>query len=357
MLELICDERFPVDGIPVDHGSYHNHGRRQGTTAVSGATLGKTAIGFPTATSHVAIARDPFPPARDHQWAPLVALRIEVVARIDPAAALTLTILEGDGSFRFGINQRALDGQFSGPPGADTHVRSDEAHAPDGLFHQVPANQWVTLGFDHNGYSEMQLSIEGVVVGRTMVAAGVPPVQAGGVTVGNRRGGGQPFLGAIDQLRVWRDYPDAIRQEFWCRPFTKKAADCWEQIFRAVADWATTHPAELATLRSLIDARMRAALHALYTLPPAQQADVRAAIDHFMKLWCAGHLHSHEMREALQRLVAAVTRAGLGPLLHAGAEIDAVTRRARLKLSVDCDPAIAAFLQLLEAASGGHATA
>src|SRR5262245_58355739 len=260
MLQLICEERFPVDGIPIDHSLFHNHGSRVGTTAVPGAFAGKTAISFPAATSHVAIARDPYPAPREPQWAPMVALRIEVVAKVDPTAALMLTVLEGDGSFRFGINQRALDAQFNGPPGTDTHVRSDGTHAPDGLFHQVPANQWVTLGFDHNGYSEMQLSIEGVVVGRTAVSAGVPPVQAGGVTVGNRRGGGQPFLGAIDQLRVWRYDPDAIRKEFWCRPFTKKAADCWEAIFRAVADWATKHPADLATLRSLIDSRIRAVL-------------------------------------------------------------------------------------------------
>src|SRR5262249_56998311 len=125
MLKLICDERFPVDGIPVDHSVFHNHGRRAGTTGVPGTVAGKTAISFPATTSHVAIARDPYPAAREPQWAPLVALRIEVVAKVDPMAALMLTILEGDGSFRFGINQRALDAQFIGPPGTDTHVRSD----------------------------------------------------------------------------------------------------------------------------------------------------------------------------------------------------------------------------------------
>jgi hypothetical protein len=302
----------------------------------------------------VSIARDPFPPAREHQWAPLVALRIEVVAKVDPVAALAQTILEGDGSFRFGINQHALDATFSGPPGSDTHVRSDGAHAPDGVFHQVPANQWVTLAFDHNGYSEMQLSIEGVVVGRTAVSAGIPPVQIGGVTVGNRRVGGQPLVGAIDRLRVWRSDPDEIRREFWCRPFTRHSADCWEAYFRAVADWAAKHPADLATLVATIETRLRALLHGLWTLPAAQQAEIRKILQELMKLWCAGHLHSHRMRDVLRELVAAIDRAGLGSMLRSTGDIEQLARRAHLALPTACDPAVAGFLQLLEQASGGH---
>src|SRR5438067_6878148 len=103
MLELICEERFPVDGIPIDRGPFHNHGRRHGTTPVPGAVAGKSAISFPGAASRVSIAAVPDPPGSEPQWNPLVALRIEVVAKVDPFAALVLTIVEGDGSFRFGI--------------------------------------------------------------------------------------------------------------------------------------------------------------------------------------------------------------------------------------------------------------
>src|SRR5262249_47722352 len=163
--------------IPVDHSLFHNHGKRVGTTAVPGAAAGKTAISFPTTTSRVAIARDPDPPGDQPQWTPLVALRGEVVVKGDPHAALVLTMIEGHGSFRFEINDQALEAAFDGPPGAAIHVRSDEAHAPDGAFHRVPANQWVTVGFDHNGYSEVQLLLEGTVVGRAAVTTGVPPVQ------------------------------------------------------------------------------------------------------------------------------------------------------------------------------------
>src|SRR5438067_2452774 len=136
MLELICEERFPVDGIPIDRGPFHNHGRRHGTTPVPGASAGKTAVSFPSATSRVSMASDLEPPGGpERQWTPLNALRVEVVAKVDPRAALVLTMIEGHGSFRFEINDQALEGAFDGPPGTPTHVRSDEAHSPDGVFH------------------------------------------------------------------------------------------------------------------------------------------------------------------------------------------------------------------------------
>src|SRR5438128_11206288 len=101
----------------------------------------------------------------DHQWDPLVALRIEVVARINPLAARTMTILEGVGAFRFGILESALEAGFEAPPGTSAYVRSDTTYSPDHQMHRVPANRWVTLGFDHDGFSKMQLRIDGRIAG------------------------------------------------------------------------------------------------------------------------------------------------------------------------------------------------
>jgi hypothetical protein len=81
-------------------------------------------------TERNGIAPDPNPPQRERQWAPLVALRIEAVVKVDPSAGAALTIIDGDGSFRFAINQHALDAAFNGPVGTSIHVRSDPAFAP-----------------------------------------------------------------------------------------------------------------------------------------------------------------------------------------------------------------------------------
>src|SRR5581483_2908697 len=102
MLELICQERYRVDGIPVDIGPYHNHGRRHDTARVAGTAAGQSAIAFPNPDSRVSIS------AAGGQWTPLVALRIEVRAKVNPSAASNLTLVDG-GSFRFRIVESALE--------------------------------------------------------------------------------------------------------------------------------------------------------------------------------------------------------------------------------------------------------
>lgn len=344
MLELICQQRYRIDGIPVDIGPYHNHGSRHDTSTAPGVAAGQSAIGFPNSSSRVSIA-----PGGEGQWSPLVALRIEVRANVNPSAARNLTLVDG-GSFRFGILESALNATFVGPPGSATHVRSDETFAPDGALHKVPANRWVTLSFDHDGYSAMQLLIDGKVVGRTAVSAGVPPVGADGVSVGNRIAGGAPLRGEIDEVRIWRLHAEEIRNEFWCRPFTSRSAHCWEEIFQQLGDWAAKHPADVASLETLIESRMRAIVAALFTLPPSEQAKIRDLLRDFLKLWCAGHLHNDAMRAVVDELVAALRRNHLNEALHADAEVLAVQRRTGLAVSVHCDPAFTGFLALLERA-------
>jgi hypothetical protein len=66
-----------------------------------------------------------------------------------------------------------------------------------------------------------------------------------------------------------------------------------------------------------------------------------------MRLWCAGHLHGHEMRDAIQRLLAALDRDGLRSMLEADGALKQIVSRAGLKISLDCDPAAEGFLRLL----------
>jgi Concanavalin A-like lectin/glucanases superfamily len=342
MLELICHERYRVEGIPVDIGPYRNHGRRSDTAVAPGVAAGQTAIGFPNPASRVSIAR-----SGDDQWTPLVALRVEVRARVNASAARNRTLVDG-GSFRFGILEGALDATFVGPPTSPTHVRSDETFAPDGAFHKVPADRWVTLAFDHDGYSAMQLVIDGKVVGRTAISAGVPPVGASGVSIGNRLAAAAPLHGDIDEVQIWRSYPKEIRNEFWCRPFSRGSAQCWEKIFRDLADWAAKHPGDAASLGTSIESRMRAIVAALFTLPPAEQARIRDLLRSFMQLWCAGQLGDDAMRAVLEQLIAALRRDRLDGALRADAEVLAIQRRIGFAVSVDCDPALAGFLALLD---------
>jgi hypothetical protein len=103
MLELILQQRYRVSGIPVDISPFRNHGTAFNTLGVAGPASDHDVVQFPHPTSQVKIGLGTM-----GAWSPLVALKIEVVARVDPQAGRTLTLVEGDGSYRFGIFETAL---------------------------------------------------------------------------------------------------------------------------------------------------------------------------------------------------------------------------------------------------------
>jgi hypothetical protein len=352
MLELILQQRYRVDGIPVDISPYRNHGIGFDAPKAPGPAPDHDVVLFPHPASRVSIGL-----GTQRAWAPLLALKVEVLARVDPRAARTLTLVEGDKSFRFGILETALEASFHGPPGGGTYIRSDSSYAPDGQFHAAPANRWARLGFSHDGFGKMKLFIDGAVVAETTVAGAVPAVQAGGVSIGNAVTGGTPLLGEIDEVSIWRAYPRGVDQEFLCRPYDKATAQCWEAVFRAVRDWVKREPTEAQALASLLAAQQRRLLRTLFLLPPAEQTKVRASLQEYARLWCQGRIDGPEMREVLRRWLAALRQHGVDPASDPyRAELESLRQRAAIDpraLTLDCDPAAAAFLRLLEQAIQG----
>src|SRR2546423_388211 len=96
MLELICQQRYRVAGVPTDLTPYRNHGTAIDAPGAPGPHAGADVIRFPNPDSRVAIGL-----GKLGAWAPLQALKIEVVARLDPGAGRTLGLVEGAGSFFF----------------------------------------------------------------------------------------------------------------------------------------------------------------------------------------------------------------------------------------------------------------
>ena len=178
MLELICDQSYTWDGVPADKSPYHNDGRATHTDgSFDGAQPGSGMIKFPHPDSRVRISTG-------RAWQPLIALRIEVLARVDPMANRAPVLVAGQGSFRFGLMEGALEARFENATGNNNFVRSADEFAPDKKYHPVPANKWVRLGFDHDGFAKMRLFIDGELVGETVVEGGIPPVQGLGVSIG-----------------------------------------------------------------------------------------------------------------------------------------------------------------------------
>lgn len=346
MLELICQQRYRVAGVPTDLSPYRNHGTAIDAPGAPGPTPGKDVIRFPNPDSRVKIGLGNL-----GAWAPLQALKIEVVARLDPRAGRTLGLAAGDRSFFFFVGETALEAIVFAPSG-NLHVRSADADSPDGRLHAVPANRWAKLGFYHDGFAKMQLSIDGRVVGEKTVSGGVPSVQAAGVAIGNDIADGNPLRGDIDEISIWRLDPNEMRREFLCRHYSAKEARCWEAIFRALRAWAAGHPSQAKALFELIEADMNNFARALFLLPDAEQATLRAILRDYVKYWCEGPIDGHEMGKVLHRWVSELHRLGLDTSGHLeSGEVSSLLSGLDLKkLNVKCDPAVVAFLELMRKA-------
>jgi hypothetical protein len=355
MLELICRQRYRVAGVPTDLTPYRNHGTAVDAPGVPGPNPGKDVIRFPNPDSRVKIGLGNL-----GAWAPLGALKIEVVARLDPRAGRTLGLAAGDGSFFFYVGETALEAIVFGPSG-NMHVRSADADSPDGRLHAVPTNRWATLGFYHDGFAKMQLSIDGRIVGEKTVAAGVPSVHAAGVAIGNTIADGNPLQGEIDEISIWRLDPNEMRREFLCRHYDAKEARCWEAIFRAIRAWAAAHPSQAKALFGLIDADLNNFARALFMLPAAEQATMRAILRDYVKHWCEGPIDGPQMGKVLHRWVSELHRLGLDTVgnLDSGEISPLLSGFDLKKLNLQCDPAAIAFLELMRKAgetTGGKAS-
>ena len=354
MLELICQQTFKLNNQSFDLSPYRNHGTALDTAVPpDSAQPGSGAIRFPLPDSRVAIAIGP-DPVQASSWQFLKALRIEVLARIDPRAARTMVLAAADGSFRFGILEGALEAIVEGPGGTNTYARSADEYAPDGKLHTVPGGRWVQLGLSHDGFAKMQLSIDGALVGETLVNGGVPPVGAAGVAIGNAVGGGLPLLGDIDEMRIWRLDPKEVQREFLGRPYTPATAACWEAIFRAVIAWMQRAPDQAKVVMEGLRAWQDRLARALFLLPHGEQAYVRGVLHNYARLWYAGNIDGPEMADVLHRWLRALVRHGMDPAKDAGliALAPALEQAAKDAgpISLDCDPAIQGFLALLQQA-------
>jgi hypothetical protein len=333
MLELICQQRYRVGGVPVDVSPYGNHG--QAIDAAVAAGPGHDAIHFPNADSRVVIG-----PGKSSAWSPLIALKIEAVVRVDTSAARELAIAAGDGAFQFLITEHALTGFVAG-----VQIRSADADSPDGQMHVVPPNRWTTLTLEHDGYARLRLSIDGRLVAEKAVSGGVPAVGAGGVAVGNLTAGGRPLKGDIDEISIWRLDPRSFKREFLGRHMDPDTVRCWLKAIAAARQWATQHPAQAKTLVDLSEAQSRAAIRSLLLAPAADQDHLRADVDAMMKLWFEGGIGSPEMSHLTERWFKGLHRLGLAPN-GAAAEVEAVMAGlAPPKVSIDCDPAIQSYLK------------
>ena len=345
MRELICDQSYTWDGLPADKSPYHNDGFANHTDgSFNGAQPGSGVITFPHNDSRVRIAAGT-------AWQPLVALEIEVLVRVNPMAQRTPVLVAGEGSFSFGLLEGALVGSFVNASGNNNFVRSADQFAPDNAYHAVPANKWVRLGFQHDGFANMRLYIDGKVVGQAVVEGSVPPVQGIGVSIGNDvNQDGFQFPGEIDELRIWRLDPKTSKRLLLNRPYTRTQANCWLRYWESIRSWAKKNPEQNKSLANQMRDAQNKIVRSLFQLPQADQVKLRAAASAFAALWHAGKIDGPDMAAALCDWIALLRGLGIEPtdaVANGALASSFGGHRKEADALFKCDPKIAAFLALL----------
>lgn len=355
MFQLILHHTYRKGPYAIDISGTESDGLVTAAGYVdSGIAAGSGALTFKSPYARVRVPAKPV-------WKHLYALKVEIVVRVD-ALGSRRNLVEGADSFSFAVDGTGvLWGTFFGPEykgGPPTwHGANSGTNSPDGASHRVPVGKWVTLRFEHDGFASLRLFIDDkLVAARYSLVAGVPPVTAAGVNVGNWTLTDQYQLdGAVDELKIWRYDPDDVLGHFLCRNLDGKSAPCWSLWF----DW-------LADLLRDPDKRDRV-IRLLQCISSAQTEMLRqirskgeAAIDESAKLgaeyrdlWCDAPIDGHRMldwqKRFMQFLLATVGNEAVNALLQ---QVRRCYTLSELQPHVPryadparCDPAFAEYIR------------
>ena len=351
-MQLVCHHNYGLPFVAVDLSRNENHGAIQHAAhQVDGLTAGSGGVVFQQADSAVRI-----PPSAT--LGSLRALRIEVVVRVDPAAATPdrMNIVEGHLGFAFFINPAGvLVGTFLGvPPGGgapDWHgVESRPPYSPDGGTHTVPVGAWTTLSYFHDGIRTLELAIDGnKVARRDDLVSAVGAIGSFGTAIGSWPDMPRfAFGGVIDDVKIWRYDPDAMLDEFFSRPMGAAEGECWATFFEVLRDRLRQGDRDLVAFMGQIMGTVRSGVRNAAADPAFFKND-RSRISRFLELWQRGDITGDAMRALLSEwLPDLLARTGIDPndadlRTHLGQIADHEVARAFR----DCDPQFRHFLGVI----------
>jgi len=364
MWELICHHTYKLEGLPVDLSHYASDGERESTGfQPDGVAPGSGALRFAQAQSRVTIPMSP-----NSAFRTLGGLKVEVTARVLTRAGHWQTLIAGDGAFNFFLRDHHVIAEFPTPPGKSTLTWAFSGPNHDGIstaehgqppLYYVRTGTWATFGLLHDGLDAMELSVDGEVIARrTGLQAGIPGVGPLGVTIGNWPGNALVLEGDIDEVKVWRPDPQAMRRLFLSRPFDEASAQCWERLFRCLQNALARHPDCAAQLAAEVPAVFDGLQRAIVAKGPETRERYAKVCAEYARLWRAGQLDSPEMATLIADWCTWLRLVGLSlgddPALRAflASKCMAVVREACQDLGFDCDPKATALIGLLTAGCG-----
>jgi hypothetical protein len=352
MWELICHHTYKWEGRPVDISTYNNPAEIVGRNFLSnGIAPASGALRFFTPSAHVRV----FPGVA---WNPIGAINVELTVRLTEPSTGSQTLIEGDNSFGVFVRDQKLFGYFVGKsiyPGMNSDGLNTYQDGVDFPGYRVPYGQWVVINFVHDGFKQMRLYVNGapVTVARS-VLAGVPPVGPKGICIGNSLGGGAPFGGDIDEVKVWRVDPYRDTKQFIARSADTPTTECWERFSASLSAALAKHPdcaLKLTTdFNSIVD---RLARGILDKGPETQQrfADVQKE---FNRLWREGKIEGSEMQKLISDWVAWLRLIGVAIDTDPGVTSFGNSNCLKLVLDeiegTDCDAKFAELLKLISKA-------
>lgn len=374
--ELICHHTYSgTPGVVYDRSVGHgSHGEVLGIGAsafvADGAAVGSGAVRIREDGERIYV-----PPSAS--WSPLGGLRAELTVRLDSQTA-GLALHLGGGPrwlvsgyrFNFAVVGPRLQASFSQAPSPAAPVKPPTWMGPRtgplklvkrkktswgsdmirtdlhglGPNIAVPYDRWVTLAVAHDGFSAIELAIDGVPVARTVPRWPVLPEY--GLCIGNTMHVEFPMVGSVDEVRVWRLDPHRIARDFFDRPMDEDARACWEEFLRWLLRWREGNPDCAQELDDRVDALLRDIAAGTTADAEASERFERSR-RRYRELWRANEMGGRDMAAVLERAVAdlravgmADRPAGLRRLLDSECY-----RRFRAQMpSLDCDPAMAAYL-------------
>jgi len=351
MWELICHQTYKWNGLPIDLSIYNSHGVPTDTIFVpDGTTLGSGALRFVPPAGRVRI---PVSPA----WKPLVGLRIEVTARLTEPNPKPHTLIAGHDAFAFFIDGTVLGASFRGAGGSESLDTYKNAVTYPG--YRVPFGRWTQFVFMHDGLSRMCLYANGdLVAERKQVASGIQDVGPRGISIGNAVGANdERFGGDIDDIKVWRRDPHAMRDQFLDRPFDRASADCWARFLRDLREALAKHPDCAEKLKAGLRAVLDRFARAIEDTGPETSARYLQVREEYAKLWRKGRLDDPAMATLLADWCTWLNLVGLHP--GDDPEFRALVTSecwrlvfGELKYGIDCDPQAVELLKHIAEACG-----
>jgi hypothetical protein len=259
-------------------------------------------------------------PAMTAPWRLLEGLRVEALVRRESAHK---NFIIDCNAFRFFIendqgNEGHLIARFVDASGASVQIDSvnDAVAGPFG----VDRDRWVALGFVYDGFSEIELHVDGIVVARKVgLIDTLTSIDGAGVRIGQSRDGLHSFLGEIDGLKIWRRNPRRFYDDFHARPMNPETAACWRKFDEQLQAAQRRHPECSTRLNEELRQSLRNAVWSVISGGPDAAARFAEFVKEYQRLWRAGKVGSPEMIACIAGFIEWLQSVGLDGALSAGA--------------------------------------